>query len=395
MAYIPPHKRHSQYPLMPSPPPVMPVPKFNRNLNLGSPRHNADMGAKIVYADITAYRWLAVGSEDDTCFPSSVHLQPFSLEHAHPKRGAKSFVLANNNLAKDNDEVRENIPRSPWESIAEDVWPDVLSACKIVNNEMEEKPRLVARFGHVVFLGRDNSLGLESVREGQVAEETILRQLTKFFYNDVPATYAEKIINEVVPKIGVDFEEYEDVYRIMLSDSKRPNLSISCRCTVKEDKTLELFKVYVDPLRHLVVNISSIDKNLDLRLALRSKKTFAAVSDDEMNSIRNLIDLAILDPEVKGGLRWPMGKSYWGDRYRVIGVQHTETKSYKSPSLRLKIRHADRFRFKTATGETAIEISLELRSIVSEIQDGKIDADSIHNGFKDYLRLIWDHFLAC
>ncbi|KAH9728295.1 hypothetical protein KPL70_008978 [Citrus sinensis] len=394
MAYIPPHKRHSQYPLMPSPPPVMPVPKFNRNLNLGSPRHNADMGAKIVYADITAYRWLAVGSEDDTCFPSSVHLQPFSLEHAHPKRGAKSFVLANNNLAKDNDEVRENIPRSPWESIAEDVWPDVLSACKIVNNEMEEKPRLVARFGHVVFLG-DNSLGLESVREGQVAEETILRQLTKFFYNDVPATYAEKIINEVVPKIGVDFEEYEDVYRIMLSDSKRPNLSISCRCTVKEDKTLELFKVYVDPLRHLVVNISSIDKNLDLRLALRSKKTFAAVSDDEMNSIRNLIDLAILDPEVKGGLRWPMGKSYWGDRYRVIGVQHTETKSYKSPSLRLKIRHADRFRFKTATGETAIEISLELRSIVSEIQDGKIDADSIHNGFKDYLRLIWDHFLAC
>ena len=87
-----------------------------------------------------------------------------------------------------------------------------------------------------------------------------------------------------------------------------------------------------------------------------------------MNSIRNLIDLAILDPKVKGGLRWPMGKSYWGDRYRVIGVQHTETKSYKSPSLRLKIRHADRFRFKTATGETAIEISLELRSIVSEIQ---------------------------
>ena len=53
----------------------------------------------------------------------------------------------------DNDEVRENIPRSPWESIAEDVWPDVQSACKIVNNEMEEKPRLVARFGHVVFLG--------------------------------------------------------------------------------------------------------------------------------------------------------------------------------------------------------------------------------------------------
>ena len=87
-----------------------------------------------------------------------------------------------------------------------------------------------------------------------------------------------------------------------------------------------------------------------------------------MNSIRNLIDLAILDPEVKGGLRWPMGKSYSGQRYRVIGVWHTEFKSYKSPSLKLKVRNADRFDFKTATGETAIEISLELRSIVSEIQ---------------------------
>ena len=87
-----------------------------------------------------------------------------------------------------------------------------------------------------------------------------------------------------------------------------------------------------------------------------------------MNCIRNLINSAILDPEVKGGLRWPMGKSYSGQRYSVIGVWHTEFKSYKSPSLKLKVRNADRFDFKTATGEATIEINLKLRRIVSEIQ---------------------------
>ena len=33
------------------------------------------------------------------------------------------------------------------------------------------------------------------------------------------------------------------------------------------------------------------------------------LQDDDMHSINDLIDSAILDREVKGGLRWPMGKS--------------------------------------------------------------------------------------
>ena len=87
-----------------------------------------------------------------------------------------------------------------------------------------------------------------------------------------------------------------------------------------------------------------------------------------MHSIRNLINSAVLDPEVKGGLRWPMGLANSGNRYCVIGVWHTKVKSYKSQSLRLKIRHADRFDFKTATGEATMEITLKLKKIVSEMQ---------------------------
>ncbi|GAY34378.1 hypothetical protein CUMW_276740 [Citrus unshiu] len=105
------------------------------------------------------------------------------------------------------------------------------------------------------------------------------------------------------------------------------------------------------------------------------KLKFLNIQDDEKNSIRILINSAILDPEVKGGLRWPMGKSYSKD-YRIVGVWHNEFKSYKSPSLKLE----------TGPGEATIEINLKLRRLVSEIQDGKIATDSIYSGFKDNLR---------
>ena len=86
-----------------------------------------------------------------------------------------------------------------------------------------------------------------------------------------------------------------------------------------------------------------------------------------MNNIRILINSAIPDPKVKGGLIWPMGKSYSGN-YTVVGVWHHELKSYKSPSLKLKVINVDRFRFKTGTGVATIEINLKFRRIVSEIQ---------------------------
>ena len=38
--------------------------------------------------------------------------------------------------------------------------------------------------------------------------------MRRFFYRGVPATYMEKIVNEVVPKLGVDFVEHKDIYRI-------------------------------------------------------------------------------------------------------------------------------------------------------------------------------------
>ncbi|XP_031284044.1 uncharacterized protein LOC116142775 [Pistacia vera] len=205
----------------------------------------------------------------------------------------------------------------------------------------------------------------------------------------------DNIISGVVPKIGFDFETDKDVYQITVTDSMRPFSIVSCKCRVKEDKSLDLYKVEINHTRRMAIDTSCVDKNLDLRLTLWTKSIGNDFTDEEIQSLRNLISSAILDPGVKGGLRWPLRKSNSGDQYCVTGVWHLEVKLYETSSLRLKVRHADRFRFESSTGESSIEIILKFKRLASDILEQKVDADTMYNMFKDTLGLIWDHFLCC
>ncbi|XP_031256916.1 uncharacterized protein LOC116114928 [Pistacia vera] len=112
------------------------------------------------------------------------------------------------------------------------------------------------------------------------------------------------------------------------------------------------------------------------------------LTDEEVQSLRNLINSAVLDPKVKGGLRWPLGKSISGDRYCVSGVWHTEIRLYENSSLRLKLKHADRFSFESSTGESAIVITLMLKRLALDVLEQKVDTDTIYNMFKNTLGLI-------
>nr|XP_016456528.1 PREDICTED: uncharacterized protein LOC107780488 isoform X1 [Nicotiana tabacum] len=118
---------------------------------------------------------------------------------------------------------------------------------------------------------------------------------------------------------------------------------------------------------------------------LHTKKIMAALSDEEIAGIKNLINSAILDSEVKGGLRWPIGKDSSGGRYAVIGVWHTTAKSYGNPSIRFKLRHADRFDFGSSTGEVSRETSLKMPGIVSQLRVGFLSMTSNYV----YLIFIW------
>ncbi|KAI9187117.1 hypothetical protein LWI28_024608 [Acer negundo] len=188
---------------------------------------------------------------------------------------------------------------------------------------------------------QDPSVRSERVLRKDHVDETTLRRMKRTFYTNTPYSYMENITSGVVPKIGVDLVEGKNIYHI---------------------------KVELNPVRHMVIDISCIDKNLDVRLALYTKRIISALQDDEMLSIRNIVNSNILDPEVKGELRWPLGKACSEYRYSVIGVWQTIAKKYKSPSSSLKARHVDRFVFKVTFGESTFEVNLKLRRIVSHLQ---------------------------
>nr|GMC77214.1 DNA ligase [Ipomoea batatas] len=144
----------------------------------------------------------------------------------------------------------------------------------------------------------------------------------------------------------------------------------------------------------MVEDISCLGRSLDLRLMLCTKRIMIALTDDEIDGIKALISSAVLDSDVKGGLRWPLGKNSSGDRYSIVGVWHTTAKTYRSSSIRLKVRHADRFDFRTSSGEVAREVTLKLHGIVSQIQDETCENDPVFQMLGDNIKLIWDHFLC-
>ncbi|XWS64799.1 hypothetical protein CRYUN_Cryun05aG0034900 [Craigia yunnanensis] len=395
MAYIPPHKRHSKYSERPTPTPESLVPLFKRNVQLRASKSNADRSGKIVYSNYAISRWFAVGLDDGNGDASAAHLKPVSVESVGRKTGEKPVILVKSNLDKENNEVKG----SPWSSIAENVLPDLLSSFEIARAETESddlkevKAGMVARFGKVLFHGSP-SVNLEGVGKDCVTETT-LSNLKRSFYTSLPASYVGNVMAEVVPKIGLDFAEVKDIYHVKLSDSTRPDSTISCKCSLKDDKKLQLYKAELNPVRDMVVDISCPDMDLDLRLMLCHKRILTSLTDDEMQSIRNLIDSAVLDPDVKGGLRWPLGKASTGNRFSVVGVWHTMVTSYQNSSIRLKVRYADRFDFRTGYGETSKEVVLKLKGMVSGLLGQEVETNVISDMLKDALRLIWQHFLCC
>ncbi|XP_062143327.1 uncharacterized protein LOC133851046 isoform X1 [Alnus glutinosa] len=396
MSYIPPYKRQSKDPDRPSPIPESLPPEFRRNLDSSSSKSNQGRSFKIGYAGRLVYLWFAVGLDDNSQFPSSVHLEPVPMELIERKYWGRPLALANRNPVE-SAQVGGNCMRKPWESFAENVLPNLLSSFENVRNEMvcqkleSVKPTLIARFGKIHFLSLSIS---QETTAMDLAAETTLRKLRRSFYTIVPNSFVENIMGEVGRKIKFDFEEEKDLYHVKLSDATQPDSTLSCKCSViKEHKKLHLCKVELNPVRHMVVDASCLDKSLDLRLVLYTMGVLTTLTDEEMESIRNLINSAVLDPDVKGGLRWPLGYASSGNRFSVVEVWHTIAKVYKSPSMRLKVRHADRFDFRTSTGEASRDISLKVKNIVSLLQEEIVEISSVSEMLKDTLRLIWDLML--
>ncbi|KAI6685090.1 hypothetical protein NL676_031003 [Syzygium grande] len=384
----------------PSRAPALVARQFRKRLNSRAPKPIAHQSGRIEYANKAISRWLAVGLDDDgDHLPSGFFLRPVSVEAIEWQQGEKPLALAKSCTVNEDDETGQDHMKKPWVHIAETVMQDLVCSFKALRSEIKDqsldgiKPTLIARFGKIHFRG-SRSFPVENC--GDMVTRASLTRLKKSFYSNLPSSYMENVTHKVIPEIGLSFEDEKDIYHVKLCDKSRPGETICCKCSViKDEQQLELYKVELGQMRHMVVDVSCLNKDLDMRLMLRAKRLFASISESEKNSITDLITSAVLDSSVKGGLRWPLTKAFSGNRYSVVGAWHTISKTYNNASMRLKVKHADRFDFRDSHGEVAEEITLKLNGITTELHGQSLGTDSICDMLKDAVKMMWDHFLSC
>ena len=92
------------------------------------------------------------------------------------------------------------------------------------------------------------------------------------------------------------------------------------------------------------------------------------LQEEKNEAINQLVKSAVIDSDVKGGLRWPLGKDSVADRFSIAGFWHTKYKAFKSQTAKIKLRHADRFDHRNSTGEVSSEVFLKLTGISKHLR---------------------------
>jgi hypothetical protein len=110
------------------------------------------------------------------------------------------------------------------------------------------------------------------------------------------------------------------------------------------------------------------------------------------SAIKSLVSSAVVDPNVKGGLIWPLGKESVGEseRFSIVGAWHTNYKAFRNETMRLKLRHADRFDHRSSTGEVANEVTFQLFSM-----SRRLEVSKMYSNGNLILLFCWSKLLLC
>ncbi|KAF3339961.1 hypothetical protein FCM35_KLT15732 [Carex littledalei] len=383
MSYVPPHKRPSNRNPAPTPVPSSLNPK-----PFASPRHRHHQAPsfprKIPYSPRLISRWYATSE--------SLALVPYDSEAIERKNGSKPLTVN----VTDEAGLLEEEERGVLRGIVEKVARDLIEAGQHAKEEIgsgDVKLLVMARVGKALFLG-DPSVCLDSITKASTSEGGLNRLVRKTFYTRVSEEYIREVEELLVEKCGFKFVGAKERYHIKVIDKCQPDLIISCKCTASHDSGLELYKVEHNPLRHMVTDVSCLSKNFDLRIMLNTKRAVINLDADVANGINQLISAAVIDPEVKGGLRWPLGKESAADRFVIVGVWHTEHKILSRDKIRVDLRQADRFDYHSSTGEDVNDVSLKLSGLSELLTEDHFREGSIVDMIQEVVALIWGNLLS-
>ncbi|KAG8070740.1 hypothetical protein GUJ93_ZPchr0006g43139 [Zizania palustris] len=412
MAYLPRHKRHSNASTAPTsltqaPPSLS---SSLRSLSLSSPRGrhrhgtahrqsgNRMMGGMIYHVDCVS-RWsplppFSADPDDD----ASLCLQPFPWDTMERKTGAKPFALVPSSSAA---EASLGSAEEAAYAIAEKFLPDLLAAADrakagdVPQEKDEVKLSVVARVGRVLFRCGGSPVTMNSLRKlVKAGEEGSRSRVCKLFHTNVPAECLDAMEQSAAKKMGLEFDSSKELYHVKVLDKHQSDSTISCKCTVQEDGKLAIHKVELKHERHLVEDISCLFKDLDLRLMLCTKRILKNLDAEVENAINCLVSSAIIDPDVQGGLRWSPGKESIDGRFHIVGAWHSNYKAFRNETLRLKLRHADRFDHQSLTAEVSDEVTFKLIGISGRLEAGERDVNSFKEMLESAVQMIWDSALS-
>ncbi|KAL4192652.1 hypothetical protein AMTRI_Chr06g195280 [Amborella trichopoda] len=420
--YIPPHKRNIKDTENSTSSPSSLIPQLEETLNLGtwyagSSGHSSgnlkrDMPKKYSKDSISRSWHVGMSHGMQSSESPLVSLKQYPCGFVEQTTGKMPLAI----VAK--EESGHNTTLEPWLHVAEKIQPDLISAFQTVKSQMafamseELKLLLTVRFGKILFYGGtsswNNSINLDMIRKSLEGEGES-NKVHKTFYGNVPEEYVKAIECQAIPKLGLLCGTIKEKYYLKIYDKMQGHANLTCKCT-----------------KRLSGSVLELQKNVDLQLILAFKKisTELTVSfteqtqsgevfhgawtsliyictnvwfqEEEIFGIYELVNSAVIDPNVKGKLRWPLKKEGTGDRFSIRGVWHTESKYFQGQTMKLKLRHVYRNYDKHSTGQVSWEVNLEMQEITRLLMDQMLDGNKVAvEKLQEALKFIWEEFLSC
>ncbi|KAI3868983.1 hypothetical protein MKW92_041282 [Papaver armeniacum] len=381
-AYVPPHKRHSKD----GDDNNRPLPT-QFQMNVGESSTSKDRARKrgfVLNMPNAVFKWFMESDDDDDISIRLVLVDGFTC--------LRSTSLSHRGFAKN----------TPWVSITERIRSELLASFANVRSAMDLgeagvaiKPTFVARIGQIhVIDAPDNILSSSS---SKLEAETAAAHVKKHFCTNLPDSYMEALLGGVAPKIVADLHQSKEYYQMLVSDKRDPKSAIIIKCQIICGG-LKIQKIEKNHKKCFIANVTCLDRDLDLRLRLAIKRDLTtALKDDseELKGLKHLVDSAILDGSVKGGLRWPLGKEHSSEgRYSVIKTCLSTVKTFKNSSIKLRLKSEDGFNFFTSDGEVENELVLDMKGISDMLIDRMLGMEPAIERLQETLKLVWNHLLC-
>lgn len=178
--------------------------------------------------------------------------------------------------------------------------------------EKEARAKLVFRFGKVMFYTRSkNGLNLTQINPVFADEleshlgggRTFPEPISKTFETDMEPYFFNKL-EKIAEAQATSHFQHDQKFDIRILDSECNDNVIRVTCIPVGSK-LQIQKVICDAVRELMVDILPVARESSFRISFSTDTRVHELEGEVKEAVEAIVDRAVVDPLVNGGLRWP------------------------------------------------------------------------------------------